>query len=82
MDIKINIASTLKSLIKLKNISQKELSKKIEITDRYMTDLCTNKKIPSHKILSSISKELDVNFILSFQIIKENVIINLKIIEG
>lgn len=77
MEIDINIASTLKSLIKSNKISQKELSKKIGITDRYMTDLCTNKKIPSHKILSAISKALDTDLTLYSEIKKDNVTIHL-----
>lgn len=56
----MNIGSSIESLRKLKNISQKELSIKAQITQSYLSLIENNKKEPNLKTLKDISVSLDV----------------------
>jgi len=71
----MNIGSAIESVRKIKNISQKDLAERAEITQSYLSLIESDKKIPNVKTLNAISAVLDLPtpFLLLFSISENDV---------
>ena len=62
----MNIGSQIKAIRKAKNVSQKDLAKKIGISNTYLSDIENSRCFPSIKTLYRISKGLGEEIALFF----------------
>ncbi|SHI60326.1 LexA family transcriptional regulator [Lutispora thermophila] len=54
------IGINIKNARTKKNLSMKELAKKSGVTEQYLADIESGKKVPNHKVIENISKALGI----------------------